>query len=117
MATLREWFDEEKVDWTSLVLICHTMAPDSYSPGWGRPQDAVRFDFTKPGALDIRPHPVLDHSFYSGYGAPQAPMFIAQDRTRMYFPYQYDGSTGLVAVLRDIEAYMDITNNTPYPGG
>lgn len=117
MATLREWFDDEKVDWPSLVMICHTMAEGSYSPGWGTPAEAVRFDFTKPGALDVRPHPVLDQQFDSGYGAPEAPMFIAQDKTRTYFPYQYDGATGLVAVLRDIEAYMDVTNATPYPGG
>jgi hypothetical protein len=45
MATLREWFDDEKVDWASLVMICHTMADGSYSPGWATPAEAVRFEY------------------------------------------------------------------------
>lgn len=117
MATLRKWFDDAGVDWGSLVLVIHTMEPRSFCPGWGTPQEAFRFDFTKPGALDVHPHPVLDHEFNSGYGAPEAPMFIAQDKDCMYFPQQYDGATALVYVFRDIEVYMDVENDTPYPGG
>lgn len=117
MATLREWFDSENVDWGSLVIICHTMADGSYATGWDTPQEAQRFDFTKPGALDVRPHPLLDQEFDDGFGRPKAPKFIAQDKIRTYFPDQYDGATNLVAVLRDIEPYIDVANATPYPGG
>ena len=116
-ATLREWLEDAQVDWSTLILIAHTMAPGSYSPGWGTALDAVRFDFTAPNQLDVIPHPLLDHKFDCGYGAPEAPMFIARDKSKTYFPYQYDGATGLVTVFNDIEQYMDVKNGTPYPGG
>lgn len=117
MATLRRWLDGAKVDWQSLKMVVHTLSDDSYCPGWGSGKKAVLFDFTKPGALDVSPHPLLDHNFNDGYGAPQAPRFIAQDKTRIYFPCQYDGSTWLEVVEKDLDAYMDPAKSTPYPGG
>lgn len=117
MTTLREWFNDEKVDWSSLIMVCHTMGPNSFAPGWSIPETSVKFDFTNDSALDTTNHPVLDHKFYDGFGAPEAPMFVAQDKDFIYFPSQYDGATTLVKVAKNIDYYMDVRHETPYPGG
>jgi len=61
--------------------------------------------------------PILDIEFSSGYGGPDCPRYVAQDKKKIYFPWQYDGATGPTYVYRNIKAYLGSENETPYPGG
>lgn len=61
-----------------------------------------------------RDDPILDQEFDEGYGAPECPRFVADDGRKIYFPYQYDGSTGIVSVYKNIDVYL--AKETPYPG-
>jgi hypothetical protein len=117
MATLREWLEEEGFDWKSGVIIAHTLAEGSYAGGWGSGESAFRFDFKDSTLPDTQANELLDHEFECGYGSPEAPRFVAEDDYKIYFPWQYDGSTGLQVVFKDISYYMDVKNETPYPGG
>lgn len=117
MATLRQWLDKEGFDWDTGVIVAHTLKEDSYSPGWGSGNGAFKFDFRDKTQLDGKHNELLDHVFDCGYGAPEAPRFVAEDKNRFYFPVQYDGSTWIESIHKNIDHYMDINNDTPYPGG
>jgi hypothetical protein len=117
MATLREWLNEAGFDWNNGVIIAHTITEGSYSPGWGDSELAYKFDFRGNTLPDTQANILLDTEFVDGYGSPQAPKIIAKDKDKIYFPVQYDGSTWLDWVYIDIEKYMDVENETPYPGG
>jgi hypothetical protein len=108
-ATIRQWLDREGFDWTLGRVVVHETEEDS-SPGW-----SYR---TSPGTIVENSDPILDHKFYVGFGGPMCPRFVAFDGVRVYFPYQYDGATGLEFVYLDPEAYLgNEACPTPYPGG
>jgi hypothetical protein len=114
MATLRAWLNEEGFDWKTGKIIAHTLKEGSYSPGWGDMEAAYFWDYSS-NLPAMQMDALLDTEFDDGYGSPNCPRFIAEDATKLYFPWQYDGSTGLQSVVKDIMHY--ISNATPYPGG
>lgn len=106
MATLRGWLTEAGFDWSDGRILWQDTGESG--PGWGSPT----------AASWITPeHAILDTEFSEGYGSAECPRFIAEDSTTLYFPYQYDGATGLVVVRKDLTHYLDPKNETPYPGG
>ena len=111
MATIRQWLTHEGFDWDNGTVVYHPVSKESYSPGWGeRGGNPVR--------IDDGNHPILDHEFNKGYGAPQCPRFFAKDNRAVYFPGQYDGATWCETVVHNIDAYLgDDALPTPYPGG
>lgn len=111
MATLRQWFNNAKVDWETLTIIHQPVADENHWPGSAAPFWAEQY------IGDFIPSSLIDKEFNDGYGGPEAPRFIAWDKDRIYFPWQYDGSTGLTEVYRDFSKYLDPKNETPYPGG
>lgn len=117
MATLRKWLENAGVDWNSLVIVAHTLTEDSYSAGWGESKRAFKFDYRENKLPDSQINGLLDFDFDDGYGAPEAPRFVARDKDKTYFPVQYDGATWIDSVYHDINIYMDTNNDTPYPGG
>ena len=113
MATIREWLNKAGFDWrTGRIIFQETYYCDTLerhdTPGWASPE----------GAREITADdPILDYEFDDGFGAPECPKFIAEDRDRFFFPAQYDGATWLEFVWKDINKYLDANNETPYPGG
>lgn len=108
MATIREKLDRQGFDWETGRIIIQTVEPDRY-PGWAKPTGAY---------VAAADDPILDQEFDDGFGGPKCPRFVAEDATAIYFPYQYDGATGVCKVLKDIRQYLDYKSNpTPYPGG
>jgi hypothetical protein len=113
--TLHERLQANGFDFTSgFILFQETRDPkddpdDTHSPGWSEP--------TQPTRVISQDEPVLHREYDSGYGGPECPRFIAKDDTHIYFPYQYDGSTGIVKVRRDFGAYIGTLEPLPYPGG
>lgn len=107
MSTLREFLNDKGFNWASGRIIVQQCDEDE-SPGWASPKSAFVVEHDDG---------VLDKEFYAGYGGPNCPRYIAEDSEAYYFPSQYDGSTNPEKVLKDINRYMDITNETPYPGG
>lgn len=107
MPTIKEWLTTEGFDWESGEIIYHEVE-DSNHPGWSGAISASLVPHT---------HQVLTKEFDHGYGSPQCPRFIAKDKNAIYFPWQYDGATGIQKVFISIKKYLDISNETPYPGG
>ena len=116
MATLRKWLTGAGVDWSNLVIVVHN-CEGSKSPGWAEATASFKYDFRdNVSPMSDQVKFFLDHEFDSGSGAPQAPRFIADDGDFLYFPEQSNGETSLVKVSKNIDFYMNIANNTPYPG-
>jgi len=109
MATIRGWLEKCGFDWETGKIVFQAVQKDD-DPGWADPIGSE---------LIVAPfkHPILDYDFYAGYGGPQCPRFIAQDRYAIFFPSQYDGATGIVKVHKDISKYLNWKDfPTPYPG-
>ncbi|AHX01138.1 hypothetical protein M316_0073 [Nitrincola phage 1M3-16] len=116
MATLRKWLDEAGADWGNMSIVAQTCREDDYSPGWGTPESSFKFQLWNITLPDSRLlDQLLDQEFSDGYGAPEAPRFIADDGKFLYFPEQYDGSTSLVKVAKDIDFYMNHKNPNTLP--
>lgn len=111
MVTLREWLTAAEFDWDSGILVYQEVTERAFCPGW-----ASESELKKPVYIDAD-HPVLDQEFGTGYGAPQAPRFFAQDEGYIYFPGQYDGATWLERIPRNAEHFVTTGAETPYPGG
>ena len=47
------------------------------------------------------PDSILDEPFYPGFGTQRVPSFHAWSKDRVFFVWEYDGSTGLNYVLRN----------------
>lgn len=107
-ATIRAWLTDGGFDWTDGRILWQDTEEDDSSPGWATPRAAAWIEPT---------HAILDKEFHDGYGGPECPRFIAEDNKALYFPNQYDGSTGLTVVMKDLSHYLDPKNETPYPGG
>jgi len=109
MATIREWLDYSGFDWERGEILWQEVTAGDYCPGWGTPKTGMMIDKT---------HSILDEEFDDGFGAPRCPRFLARDNRRIYFPYQYDGSTACCDVELNWSVYLgDKPNETPYPGG
>lgn len=108
MATLRQWLNEAGFDWEHGKIVLQSEGDSGSCPGWSPPTAA---------RLMSPRDPQLDIEFNTGYGGPEAPRFIAQDATAIYFSAQYDDATWLERVWCDIALYLDWEHNTiPYPG-
>lgn len=107
MATLRQLLTQAEFDFESGSIYYSESKEDDYSPGWGDGMPAVKIDLS---------HPILDKDFYTGYGSPQCPRFIAYDKESVYFPCQYDGSSWVESVYLKPDQYLG-GKTTPYPGG
>lgn len=108
--TLRQELIAVGFDFSTGIIIVQDQVETCYSspPGYSQPTTArvARIN-----------DPLLDLKFDDGYGSPECPRFIAEDEKYLYFPYQYDGSTGIVTVHKYIRYYLNPQNPTPYPGG
>lgn len=111
MAKLRDWLNELNFDWETGQIIFQDIEENAYCPGWASECDL------KNSVLISKDHPILDKEFYSGYGAPECPRFFAKDSKAIYFPVQYDGSTGIEKIIIDVAEYVGSSKPTPYPGG
>lgn len=107
MATIKKWLDEAGFNWSDGRILWQDVE-EGRSPGWGDPTTA---QWIQPD------HEVLTREFSSGYGGPECPRFVAEDDKAIYFPSQYDGATGIEVVFKDLTKYLDVKNETPYPGG
>jgi hypothetical protein len=114
--TLRKWFNKVDADWETLIIILHTVK-DNNCPGWEEAENSFKFDFRNKKLQTPDVKEFLDTEFYSGHGFAKAPRFIAEDKDRIYFPSKYDGATCIEMIYKDIDKYIDIKNETPYPGG
>jgi hypothetical protein len=110
METLRKLLNKEEFDWDNGLIVWQDITEEAYSPGWasGELKETIAIDYS---------HEILDREFPTGFGAPQMPRFVAQDRYHMYFPCQYDGSTSICKIKRHVNFYLDNNDPTPYPGG
>ena len=107
MGQLKRWLDNLDFDWKSGRII-YQITNDFSSPGWGTPKEALEIDES---------HRILTEEFDSGFGGPECPRIIAEDKNFIYFPVQYDGSTWLQKISKNIIYYLSPENPTPYPGG
>ena len=113
--TLRKCLTDRGFEFTDekARIIYHPVGYDR-APGWARIKGEPEI-ITSPWE-----HPILDKEFYSGYGSAEMPRFVAEDSDFIYFPSQYDGSTEIVFVYKDLDAYTTknvVPKETPYPGG
>lgn len=106
MSTIRGWLNDAGFDWSAGTVIYHHTT--GTGPGRCRAESAEIVDSDSW---------VLDWDFSPSYGNPECPRFVAFDGRAIYFPWQYDGSTGLQVVVKDPGFYLDPQNETPYPGG
>lgn len=60
--------------------------------------------------------PILDKVFYSSYGSPLCPRFIARDGDWLYHPVQYDGATWVERMQVELDCYLASGSKTPYSG-
>jgi hypothetical protein len=115
--SIRESLEELEFNWDNGRILLQTvydyMGEPSKNPGWesfnnreGSKDTSEYIDFD---------HPVLDADYDVGYGGPECPRFIAEDDQALYFPAQYDGSTWIEVVYKNIDVYLE--KSTPYPGG
>ena len=105
MATLRNELERVGFDFEhGRILYQETL--DGY-PGY-----AGRSDVGKIVEIGFD-HPILDFDFYNDFGCPEMPRFVAEDRDKIYFPCEYDGSTWVSWIYKDIDKYIEY-GITPY---
>jgi len=111
MDTLRGELNDHGFDWQTGRIIYQPVTDNAYSPGWADGNDLLP-------AFEIpTDHPILDEPYDGGYGAPRCPRIVAFDTAHIYYPYQYDGASGLTTMKIRPDAYIGSTDPTPYPGG
>lgn len=106
-ATIREMLTEKGFDWKHGTIVWQGDPDWRYSLGCTRPV----------GAYILNTDPRLDEAQSLGFGGATVPLFIAQDRERIYFMDQYDGAQNLCSIFRDIESYVGSEEIIPVPGG
>lgn len=109
--TLLKELEESGIDWETADILVQGATgyegEQTYQTGWeSKLKNAVRI---------TKEHPVMGIEFKTGYGGPEMPRFFAQDKEHIYFAAQYDGSTWVEKVPRDIEAFTRGAT-IPYPG-
>ena len=105
MATIKRWLIDAGFDPQTGRILLQSAGGEVFTPG----MDRNRAEFV---GLD---HPAIVMEFRSWFGAPEAPTFIAEDDQKVYFPAQCNGRTTLCVVSKNIERYMDVSQETPYP--
>lgn len=105
---IQEWLISAQFHWEKGTIVIQFAEEDEDSPGWAHGITAEKVQ---------KDHSILLKSFYSGFGGPQCPRFIAEDDEKFIFPTQYDGATGWEVLYKDINKYLDVKTLTPYPGG
>lgn len=112
MTTLRQWLTKHGFDFDNpnAWIVYQPVTEDAYSPGWAYGDDLLPIE-----QIDST-HPILDHEFDDGHGAPYAPRICAGDGERAYIIVQYDGATDMVSVPVTLAAAL-ADKATPYPGG
>ena len=109
MANLREWLNEQEFDWDKGKIVYQYYEEDpTHFPGWGSPDKAK---------IIVKSEPVLDYEFDSGFGGANAPRIIAMDNVAIYIIGQYDGSTWMEKIYKDIDVYANMEAEVPYIGG
>jgi hypothetical protein len=119
MTTLRKWLDSVDFDWSTGKVLIQSRLGD-----WNREDDYYE-DLCKSDSFQdawtprfvLEMDSILDYEFPTGFGSPKAPCFIAEDSEKLYFPSQYDGSTSIETINKDISTYLQSSCTTPYPGG
>ena len=91
MTTIREWFSDKPPD----IFQFPKVSEDDYGLGnWvGVPTAPLPFNHPD---LQIW----LDYEFDAGYGTQGVPSFFAWTKNRVYYVWEYDGSTDLCYVPR-----------------
>lgn len=107
-STIQGWLETAGFDWATGIVVVQEVSDDS--PGWAIKSDITATRYAQKG------DPILTQEFDSGYGGPECPCFWAKDKDAVYFPNQYDGSTGIVKVDLLPNRYL-AGEPTPYPGG
>ena len=108
MTTIRQWLNEGGFDWDKGRIIIQEVNGNYPGEDWN---DRI-------SASEDKAHFLVDKEFDSGYGGPECPRFIAEDKDKLYFPEQYDGATSLCIVFKDISKYLNYKDYpSPYPGG
>jgi len=107
MATLREWLNEISCDWDNGVILYQETKDENDMAGWSMPVSCAYIE---------KDNSVLDQEFCDGFGSPNCPRIIAKDKNAIYFPAQYDGLTWLEKVVLNLDYYLDVNHESPYPG-
>lgn len=115
MATIRQWLNDAEFNWENAVIVYHDVR--GKEPGFSKGEEVFSQVLTRAMGPYGPIAQMLDTEFKDGHGGAYAPRFIADDGKFLYFPEQYDGATTLVKVAKTIEYYLDLNNQTPYPGG
>lgn len=116
MATLRVWLTNHGFDWARGVIVYQPTKPYSWDPDASPAPGNADDDEVQPAEQIDALHPILDHAFDDGFGAPECPRIFARDLAAVYFPGKYDGATWLEKVYLDPEKYLTGAL-TPYVGG
>ena len=106
--TLRSELEKVGFDFTNGKIIYQEVF--GIEPGWadqGNVSETMEIDFN---------HPVLDLEFYDGFGSPNMPRFVAEDKDKIYFPCKYDGLTWIAWIYKNINKYIKNNELTPYIG-
>lgn len=106
MGTLRKELTELGFDWNNGKIILWHLDGPVYS--WDEEKAIPRW-------INVWDDVALDYEYDTGYGSADTPHFIAEDKDWIYMPGQYDGSTWLYKVNKNIEYYLD--HKPPYEGG
>lgn len=104
ITTLREKLNQKEFDWNTGKIIVQFPYRSGYP-------DICDGDTRK---YILFNDPILDLKFDAGFGAPEMPLFIAEDALKLYFPTEYDGATGVRFIFKDINHYLDINEEMIY---
>ena len=107
MANLQKWLDDAGFDWATGEVFVQFGEDGKHLTGWDDKVSETR--------KVERGDPVLALTFDAGFGGPECPRFVARDGEAIYFPWQYDGATGLEKVRLDFDVYKK-GEPAPYPG-
>ena len=108
METLRKELTELGFDWSKgRIILWHL---DGELRPWHFDEETI-----SPRIIVEWKDDALDYEYDTGYGGADTPHFVAEDNEFIYLPAQYDGSTWLYKVSKDIDYYME--HQPPYVGG
>ena len=107
MVTLRGWLNALSFDWASGTIVLQYVDEDDYING----NPTVKAQQIQ--STDI----ILDRQFSDGFGGLDAPHIIASDLKHVYIIGQYDGSSWMERVSKDVLRYLDPKVTIPIIGG
>lgn len=99
ITTLRKDLNDVGFDWSTGIIISY----DTYITGW-----KCDWELENNKKLIItHDNPILDIEYNYGYGGFEMPYFRAQDKDKIYFPYDYDGSSCVKWVYKNFTQYLE----------